>query len=51
VLSRPPIEALRGSLDLLALKTLALSRTHGWGISQCVQQISDGEWEHIDEMV
>lgn len=45
VLSRPPIEALRGSLDLLILKTLSLSPAHGWGISQRVQQISDGEFE------
>jgi PadR family transcriptional regulator len=43
--SRPPIEALRGSLDLLVLKTLSLSPTHGWGISQRVQQISGGELE------
>jgi transcriptional regulator len=45
VLSRPPIEALRGSLDLLVLKTLSLSPTHGWRISQRVQQISGGEFE------
>ena len=43
--SRPPIDALRGSLDLLVLKTLSLSPTHGWGISQRVQQISGGEFE------
>ena len=42
--SRPPIEALRGSLDLLVLKTLSLAPTHGWGISQRVQQISGGEF-------
>ena len=39
------IDALRGSLDLLVLKTLSLSPTHGWGISQRVQQISSGEFE------
>ena len=44
VLSPPPIEALRGSLDLLVLKTLSLAPTHGWGISQRVQQISGGEF-------
>ena len=43
--SRPPVDALRGSLDLLVLKTLSLSPMHGWGISQRVQQISDGELE------
>ena len=39
---RPPVDALRGSLDLLILKTLSLSATHGWGISQRVQQMSEG---------
>jgi transcriptional regulator len=41
---RPPVDALRGSLDLLVLKTLSLSVMHGWGISQRVQQMSDGEF-------
>jgi PadR family transcriptional regulator, regulatory protein PadR len=42
---RPAVDALRGSLDLLILKTLSLSAMHGWGISQRVQQMSDGEFE------
>ena len=42
---RPPIDALRGSLDLLVLKTLSLEPTHGWGISQRVRQTSAGEFE------
>lgn len=41
---RPQVDALRGSLDLLILKTLSLSALHGWGISQRVQQMSDGEF-------
>jgi PadR family transcriptional regulator PadR len=41
---RPPVDALRGSLDLLILKTLSLSAMHGWGISQRVQQMSGGEF-------
>jgi PadR family transcriptional regulator, regulatory protein PadR len=41
---RPPVDALRGSLDLLILKTLSLSAMHGWGISQRVQQMSDREF-------
>jgi PadR family transcriptional regulator PadR len=44
VRSRPSIEAFRGSLDLLVLKTLSLSPTHGWGISQRVRQMSGGEF-------
>ncbi len=44
MLSRPSIDALRGSLDLLILKTLSLAPTHGWGISQRIQQISGGEF-------
>jgi len=42
---RPSSDALRGSLDLLVLKTLSLAPLHGWGISQRVQQISDGVLE------
>ena len=36
-------DALRGSVDLLILKTLSLAPMHGWGISQ--QQISKGVLE------
>ena len=42
---RPQTDALRGSLDLLVLKTLSLAPLHGWGIGQRVQQISDGVLE------
>jgi transcriptional regulator len=42
---RPQTDALRGSLDLLVLKTLSLEPMHGWGISQRIQQISDGVLE------
>ena len=38
-------DALRGSLDLLVLKTLSLQETHGWGISQRIQQLSKGALE------
>ena len=38
-------DALRGSLDLLILKTLSLAPMHGWGISQRVQQVSKGVLE------
>ena len=39
---RTQTDALRGSLDLLILKTLSLAPMHGWGISQRIQQISEG---------
>jgi transcriptional regulator len=39
---RPQTDALRGSLDLLVLKTLSLQPMHGWGISQRIQQTSEG---------
>ena len=42
---RSQTDALRGSLDLLILKTLSLAPMHGWGISQRVQQISEGVLE------
>lgn len=43
--ARPATDALRGSLDLLVLKTLSLAPMHGWGISQRIQQISQGVLE------
>lgn len=42
---RAQTDALRGSLDLLVLKTLSLVPMHGWGISQRIQQISKGALE------
>ncbi|HEX5408745.1 MAG TPA: PadR family transcriptional regulator [Gemmatimonadaceae bacterium] len=38
----PPADVLRGTLDLLVLKTLTLEPMHGWGISQRIQQFSRG---------
>jgi transcriptional regulator len=35
-------DALRGSIDLLILKALALQPMHGWGIGLRIQQISNG---------
>jgi PadR family transcriptional regulator, regulatory protein PadR len=43
--TRPQNDALRGSLDLLVLKTLSLTAMHGWGISLRIQQISKGALE------
>ena len=45
MIARPQSDALRGSLDLLVLKTLSLAPMHGWGISQRIQQISEGVLE------
>jgi len=45
VTARPEKDALRGSLDLLVLKTLSLAPMHGWGIGLRVQQISNGALE------
>ena len=39
---RTQTDALRGSLDLLVLKTLSLVPMHGWVISQRIQQSSKG---------
>ncbi len=35
-------DALRGSIDLLILKALALQPMHGWGIGLRIEQISQG---------
>ena len=40
--ARSQSDALRGSLDLLVLKTLSIAPMHGWGISLRIQQISEG---------
>jgi PadR family transcriptional regulator, regulatory protein PadR len=42
---QPQSDVLRGSLELLVLKTLSLAPLHGWGIGQRIQQISDGALE------
>lgn len=34
-------ELLRGTLDLLILKTLTLEPMHGWGIAQRIKRLSD----------
>jgi transcriptional regulator len=39
---RTQTDALRGSIDLLVLKTLSLAPMHGWGISRRIQELSDG---------
>lgn len=41
----PQPDVIRGTLDLLILKTLTLEEMHGWGISQRIQQISHGVLE------
>lgn len=41
-MTKANVDLLQGSLDLLILKVLALEEMHGWGISQRIQQISDG---------
>ena len=41
-MATPQNDVLRGTLDLLILKTLTLQPMHGWGISQRIQQFSSG---------
>jgi PadR family transcriptional regulator PadR len=38
----PESDALRGSIDLLVLKSLSLTPMHGWGIGLRINQISQG---------
>lgn len=40
-----PADVMRGTLDLLILKTLTLGDQHGWAISQRIQQVSKGVLE------
>lgn len=39
------IELLRGTLDLLILRTLTLNRDHGVGIARRIQQITKGTFD------
>ncbi len=41
-MATPSADVLRGTLDLLILKTLALEPMHGWGVSQRIEQLSRG---------
>ena len=41
----PQSDVLRGTLDLLILRTLTLEPMHGWGISQRIQQRSRGTFD------
>ena len=41
-MSTPSSDVLRGTLDLLILRTLALEPMHGWGVSQRIEQLSRG---------
>jgi len=41
-MQQPSSDVLRGTLDLLILKTLTLEPMHGWGIGQRIQQLSRG---------
>lgn len=34
------LDVLRGTLDLLILRTLALEPMHGWGVGQRIEQVS-----------
>lgn len=38
-------DALRGTIDLLALKTLKHGPMHGWGIGEAIQQVTSGVLE------
>ena len=39
-MTKPNVDLLQGTLDLLILKTVAMEPMHGWGISQRIQQMS-----------
>lgn len=41
----PQSDVLRGAVDLLALKALALESMHGWGVGRRIQEISRGQLE------
>ncbi len=40
-MTKAKADLLQGTLDMLILKTLESGASHGWGISQRIQEISD----------
>jgi len=40
-MTRPNLDLLQGTLDVLVLKTLAAGPMHGWGIAQRIQLVSE----------
>ena len=40
-------ELVQGTLDMLVLKILALAPMHGWGITQRIEQMSQGVFQLI----
>ena len=40
-MAQPQTDLLRGTLDLLILRTLAAAPMHGWALSQSIQQQSE----------
>ncbi len=44
-MARHPTELLKGTLDLLILKTLALEPRHGVGVADRIQQITGGTFQ------
>ncbi len=40
-MKNPREDVLRGTLDLLVLRTLAMEPMHGWGISERIQDLSE----------
>lgn len=40
IVARSKADLLQGTLDMLILKTLALGKLHGWGISKRIRQMS-----------
>jgi transcriptional regulator len=41
-MGKPQPDMIKGTLDMLILKVLALEPMHGWGICERIQQISHG---------
>lgn len=40
-MSKPNVDILQGTLDLLILRTLTPGPMHGWGIAQRIQDVSE----------
>ena len=45
VVSKEPTDFLRGTLEMLVLRSLALEPMHGWGLAQRIEMMSSGVFE------
>jgi transcriptional regulator len=44
-MTKPPLELLKGTLDVLVLKTLSRAPMHGYGVSRWIREMTGDEFQ------